>query len=172
MEPGIKPPWKQTAIRHVKAFFPIVALVAAILSLLVDWQGDDWRKQTIDLLLLHGVYWIVILHLSWQIFDHACPLFFGIPKVRRVLQSDGLLIVENSPWLGIGVMTTIYVLEADFERLVCIGEVVNVQMNDLVQIAVRTSEHGYGSEDEVWKTLDRTDKQMLLVKPGPYRGVA
>ena len=69
-------------------------------------------------------------------------------------------------------MTAIYVLEDGFERLVCVGVVVNVQIiNDLVQIAVRTDEHGYGSIDEVRKTLDHTEKDKLLVKPGLYSGV-
>ena len=69
-------------------------------------------------------------------------------------------------------MATIYVLENDFERFVYLGEVMNVQMNDLVQIFVRISDQGYVSEEEVWKTLERTDTAMILVKPGPMPGGA
>jgi hypothetical protein len=163
--------WSQHVLRHAKVVGGSFTLVTAVITIVVLWRGDDWREQYINLLLLHGVYWIVILYLSWRIFDHICPQFFGIPRVKKVLQKDRLLIVENAPWLGIGVMTTIYVLEDDFERLVCIGQVVNVQINNLVQIAVRESDEGYPSEDEIWTTFDRSDKRMLLVKPGNYRGV-
>lgn len=164
--------WTYAALRHVKAIPATVSLVCACIGVLVLWQGESWRAEYIGIAVLNGVYWILILHLIWHIIGHRCPEFFGIPRVRKTLRSDGLLIVEKSPWLGIGVMTTIYVVEEEYERLVCVGEVVNVQYNDLVQIAIRVDEQGYMSNDEIWNTLDRTDKKLLLVKPGPYRGGA
>ena len=69
-------------------------------------------------------------------------------------------------------MTTVFVVEDEFERLVCFGEVINIQYNDLVQIAIRVDEHGCMSSEEIWNTLERTDKKLLLVKPGPYHGGA
>ena len=162
--------WREAILRHVRAAPATVALVGTILSLIVLSQSEEWRAQYISLVLINGVYWILILHLSWHIIGHRCPEFFGIPQVKKILRNHELIVVEKSSWLGIGVATTIYVVEDDFERFVCIGEVVNIQHNNLVQIAIRNSETCYNSDDEIWNIFERTNKKFLLVKPGPYRG--
>ena len=146
--------------------------MSAVIGLVALWGGEEGRQQNIDTALVHALYWLFILHLLWEIFAHQCPKEFGLPRVKAIRRTESVLIVEKSPWLGVGVMAPIYVLENDFERFVCLGEVMNVQMNDLVQIFVRISDQGYVSEEEVWKTLERTDTAMILVKPGPMPGGA
>lgn len=170
MRQEIITPWKSFFIKHLKAILATIPMVAAVVGLLALWGGEEWRQRYIDNVLIHAVYWVVILHLSWEIFSHECPATFRLPQVITVRRNEHVLIVERSPWLGVGVMTTIYVLENDFERLVCIGEVINVQVNDMVQIVIRTSEQGYISEEDVWNTLERTDRSMILIKPGPIPG--
>ena len=162
--------WKQAALRHIKAVPATVSLVGASIGMIVLWQGESWREQHINILMTNGIYWLILLHFIWHIVGHRCPEFFGIPRVKKILRSDKLIIVEKSPWLGIGVMTTLYIVEDEVERILCIGEVINVQYNDLVQIAIRHYDSNYESDDDIWKTLDRVDKKSLLVKPGSYRG--
>jgi len=162
--------WKAIATRHLRALAASLPMVIAIIGFLVVLKGEDWREQYIKIALLNGVYCLVIFHLVWHILGHKCPVFFGIPRVIEILRDDSILIVEKLPWLSIGVWTTIYVMENDFERLVCMGEVINVQYNDLVQIKIQVDNDGYSSKDAIWKMFERTEKKNLLVKPGAYRG--
>ncbi|MDE2792094.1 MAG: hypothetical protein OXI81_16955 [Paracoccaceae bacterium] len=161
---------KLAVVRHLKAILATIPLVGTVIGLFALWGGEEWRDRYIDLALLNAVYWVFILHLLWEVISHECPQTFRLPQVKAVMRAEHLLIVENSPWLGVGVMATIYVLENDFERFVCTGEVINVQMNDLVQIAARATGQQYASEDEFWTTLERIDRAAILVKPGPIVG--
>ncbi len=86
------------------------------------------------------------------------------------MRPEGLLIVEEAPWISLGVMTAIYIMEDDVERLVCVGEIANVQFNGLVQVSLRSDERGYADDEEIWKVFDRTDKRDILVKPRLYPG--
>ena len=83
---------------------------------------------------------------------------------------DKFILVKNAPWLGLGVMTAIYIIEKDVERLACIGIVKNVQSNGLVQISLETCQHGYRDEEAIWSSLNRIERKSILVKPGPYTG--
>jgi hypothetical protein len=81
--------------------------------------------------------------------------------------------VRDGPWLGVGVMTAIYLMDDDeIERLVCIGEVINVQSNGLVQIRTRSDAQGYPTSEEASAALSGSDKDRILVRPGLYRSAA
>ena len=162
--------WKHIAVRHIKAVLVTVPFLGAVIWLLAVWHGNSWLDKHSEFIIVNVVYTIIVLHLTWQIVDHRCPEFFGIPRVRKILQKEKVILVEGAPWLGIGVMTTLYIVEDDLERFLSFGEVTNVQYNNMVQIALRpdTDSHEFGSD--VWAALDRTDKKALLVKPGSYRG--
>lgn len=161
---------KDAVVRHVKGFAVIFATVGTSIALLISWQGESWRSQYIDTALVVGLHWLIIFQLIWHILGHERPAYFGIPRVIKVLRSDSILLVEIQPWLGIGALTTIYVMEDEVERLLCGGEVINVQFNDFVQIAIRTEDVDYNYENELWKTLERTPTDQLIVKPGAYHG--
>lgn len=138
--------------------------------LLVVLQGNSWLDQPNESLFIHAVQSIVILHLIWQIIDHRCPEFFGIPYVRKVLRNEKIILVDGAPWLGTGVMTTLYIVADDVELFLSLGEVTNVQHNNLVQISLRSNAGSHEVCDRVWETLERTDKKAVLVKPANYQG--
>lgn len=96
--------------------------------------------------------------------------FFGIPSVRQLSRSQGVLIVDRSPWLSHRVAVTVYVLENGIECWLCEGFVLNVQYNELVQISVQADEAENRSEKSLWDTLEKTDKKSILIKPGSYLG--
>ncbi len=162
--------WKQNAIRHAKAFFGISTFVIAVVSLLIVSQGEDWRIKYIELCLLNAAYLVVVFYLVWIIVTRPSPDFLGMPRVVKLMRSDRLLLVDHSPWISLGVMTTIYIVEDDVERLVCVGEVVNVQDNDLVQISLSQHDRGLDAEDDIWSALERTERRSILVKPRLYPG--
>ena len=162
--------WQDSALRHIKAIAGIVSFIAVCIGLLVLAKGEAWRETNIGLCILHGVYLALIFYLIWVIIMRRPPEFLGTPKVIRIMRPEGLLIVEEAPWISLGVMTAIYIMEDDVERLVCVGEIANVQFNGLVQVSLRSDERGYADDEEIWKVLDRTDKRDILVKPRLYPG--
>lgn len=155
-------------VRHFSAVGVIIGVLLAIVGALALWQGQTWQNQYGGWAIIHALYWVVILYLTWLLLTRAPPDFLGMPTVRMF--KDGILYVEQSPWLGVGVMTAIYQGDEDgIERLVCAGEVINIQSNGLVQIRVRYDLHGYSSEDDARKALEQAPKDRVLVKPGLFR---
>ena len=153
--------------RQVKALFltfPFVGALIYVSDLAISWvTGNAW------IVLLFGAQWLAILHLCWHILDHICPSFYDNPKVCKVLRDSRLLIVERAPWLGMDVLIAVYVSEQELEQLVCCGRVVNMQQNDLVQIAVESTGFGVASEDEMWSTLE-SSRRSILIRPGISQG--
>lgn len=161
---------KNRILGHLKIALGNFAVVAAGIALLVVWKGESWGEDDVRTAFLHGACAFVILHLIRQILGHQCPDFFGIPSVRQLSRSQGVLIVDRSPWLSHRVAVTVYVLENGIECWLCEGFVLNVQYNELVQISVQADEAENRSEKSLWDTLEKTDKKSILIKPGSYLG--
>ena len=160
--------WNLPVRSHAIAIFAITSFIGVVIGLLSFWYGEDLSRQRIEFILINGLYWIVILYLIWWKNSHSCPDYFGLPKVKKFLSGERLLIVENAPWLGMGVFTTIYVVEDNVEKLVCVGKVINVQINDLVQILVQQNDLGYPTENDILEVFERTNSRKILVKPAIY----
>ena len=163
-----KQPWKKSVVRHAGAVGTITGVVIAVIGVPSLWLGEPWRAQYGGWAVVNGAYVVALFYLIWLNLTRPAPDFLGVPKVR-FFKSGGLLLVEHAPWLSLGVLTAIYVMEDKLERLVCVGEIINVQSNGLVQIQTHHDDQGYGSEEEAWDVLERTDKELILVKPGLYR---
>lgn len=151
-------------VRHAKSLGAIFAAIAAAIGLVLVVGGESIEPYTWIILTL-GVHWVVLLHLAHRLLEHECPMYYGSPRVRSALRGDRLLIVERSPWLGYGVATSVYVSQADLERLVCTGWVVNVQQNDLVQIEIDSGGTGMQDEDDLWQVLEH-QRESLIIRPG------
>ena len=155
---------------HTKRVFATVPFVAAVVGALAA-LNLPWVEEHFAVIILVGVHWVAIMHLVGHVVVYRCPDYYGSPTVRT-LRDDRLLIVERLAWLGMDVLIAIYVLEDELERLVCIGRVINIQQNDLVQIEVALAPNGFGasSEAEIWSTLDGARKDSILIKPGLFLG--
>lgn len=162
--------WRDNVLGHIKAVAGILGFVGLCIGLIVHFKGDTWREENIDICVLNGAYLAVISYLLWIILARRPPEFLGTPRVIKLMRSDNLLIVEGAPWISLGIMTAVYVVEDGVERLVCIGEVANVQFNGLVQVSLSPDERGYTHSEEIWQALDRADKKAILVKPRLYPG--
>ena len=154
---------------HAMGFGGALAVVAAIVGLAA--LSLDWVEERIEWIALLGLHWALIFHLIRSILEYDCPTYFGNPRVKRVLRDDHLLIVERSPWLGVGVATSVYIVEDKLERLVCVGEVINVQLNDLVQIKVALTTKGMQCWKDIWKALDNQQMDSLIIRPGLHPGI-
>ena len=162
--------WRDNVLRHIKTIAGILGFVGLCIGLIVHFKGDTWREENIEIYVLNGAYLAVISYLLWIIVARRPPEFLGTPKVIKLMRTDNLLIVEGAPWISLGIMTTVYVVDDGVERLVCIGEVVNVQFNGLVQVSLIPDKRGYTHNEEILQALDRADKRTILVKPRLYPG--
>ncbi len=160
-------PWRQKLLWHAKGFGGITATVSAIIALAA--LISEWVLDQIEIVALFGVHWVFLVHLSRCILEHQCPTYYSNPKVKHVMKDYGLLIVERSPWLGMGVATSVYTVQGDLERLVCAGHVINIQQNGLVQIKISCTEAGLTHWNDVWNELSSKSADSLIVRPGLHQ---
>ena len=155
---------------HAKSIGWALAAVASILAFASAFSLE-WIEERIEWIAFLGLHWVLILHLARCILEYDCPTYFGNPRVKKVLRDDYLLIVERSPWLGVGVATSVYLFEDQLERLLCVGEVINVQLNDLVQIKLALTTEGMQSWKDIWNALDKQQMDSLIIRPGLHPGI-
>lgn len=160
----------QSVARHAAALFAIVAAVTAVMSAAVWYINSPFSDTARYIALTHGIYWVIILYMIWLILIKKQPEYLGIPRIRATTD-DNILIVENSPWLGVGIAVAIYEVVEEVERLISYGEVVNVQTNGLVQISLRTEDALTANILGVMEKI-KSNKRGILIRPGLYRGAA
>ncbi|MEH7850188.1 hypothetical protein [Rhizobium laguerreae] len=158
---------KLATLIHAKAFFAIVLGILAVIGFIGWWKGDQWRTSYADTAIVHGIYLTIVLYLLWIILNNRSPDYLGLPTVKSV-RDNALLIVEGAPWLSLSVMTAVYVKEDEFERLVCVGEVINVQANKLVQIKIRGADTAFETVEAAAMKLSAVAKDAILIRPGLY----
>jgi hypothetical protein len=144
------------AFAGVGAFLGVAYLILPLL------MGTAWVEGHRSPILVHGAYWWIILLLIYVLVTVERGSFISAPKVLLVMD-DGLILCQNSPWLSIGCAVAVYIMENDLERLAGVGEVVNIQTNDLVQ--VRTE----NPENPEYVSRMRANLNRVIIKPGLYR---
>ena len=159
---------KKSVLRHGAVAGGIVMFMLGIVSFFGWWFGDTWRAGYANIATVNAIYLSVILYLLWFILSRSSPDFLGTPVVRAI-HDKSLLLVDGAPWLSLGVMAAIYTKENDYERLVCTGEVINVQANRLVQVSIREVDHAFGDLEAVEKKLAEINKDSILIRPGLFR---
>lgn len=167
---GLQENIKDTLLRHFKSLSAIIIGISAVIGFFGWWKGEKWREQYADNAVIHGLYVAVILYLAWIILSSRGQNYLGMPNVKSIHDGD-LLIVEGAPWLSLSVMTAIYTKEDEFERLICVGEVINVQANKLVQIKIRNVDDTFETVEEAAKKLQAVSKDAILIRPGLYRRI-
>ena len=161
---------RQVFIRHITTAAGILTFFVAIIGGIFYGFGESWSLSYLHLAALTIALLTAIIYLVWFILTRKDPKYLDVPRVKKVLVEHRLLLVGQSPWLSVDVLTATYVMESDMERLVGIGKVVNVQSNGLVQISVQPHERGYQTDDEIWNALNNVNRELILVRPGFMRG--
>ncbi|UWQ29241.1 hypothetical protein [Leisingera sp. M523] len=147
-----------------KVFFQALAGTASILgvvfialSLLLD---EIWRAENALLIFTNGFYLFVFPPIIILLLADKPSESFKSPTIKKVMSED-ILLVESSEWLGHQTAVAIYKIDEDYEQLVALGEVINVQSNGLVQIAFSKYPH------EEANSLDFNEiRAKLMIKPG------
>lgn len=96
----------------------------------------------------------------------------GLPAVRRTLEPpeiyqgvEKILIVEPSELFGVDALVSIYTTEEEYERLIGIGRVLNVQTNGYLQVGISTLTETSDDLAGKLKGNDSAFLKRLLVKP-------
>jgi hypothetical protein len=96
----------------------------------------------------------------------------GLPAVRRTLEPpdiyqgiEKILIVEPSELFGVDALVSIYTTEEEYERLIGIGRVLNVQTNGYLQIGISTLTETSPDLIDKLKGNDSAFLKKILVKP-------
>jgi hypothetical protein len=151
----------------MKAIATIVMVLIALSGALLWFMGEEWQKTYRNDIFVNGVYLGIIFLLIWLLLKRPQHDFMGLPKIKAFV-ADNILLVEHTPWLSYGTMIGIYMVVNNYERFVCVGEVINIQSNGLVQIRTEQDDRGYSSEEETTKALNEIDKKLIIIKPALF----
>ena len=157
---------KKKFVIHVGVLAAILGFSMAFLSAFSAFFPEPFSRSKSEI-FMHAVYWNLCFYLIWLILKKPTEAYLVSPKIKNVLPS-GIVLVKNAPWLSMHVSVAVYVLEGEFERLICIGRVLNVQSNHLVQIELVQDSRGMINLSEVVVALQQADKEKILLKPGLY----
>lgn len=157
--------------RQVAGLVAIVGVTTAVIGIPALVYGEAWRARWASWIVVNGLWFIVAAFLLFVIFTRKAPQFLGIPRVISFHHDLKVLIVHGSPWLSMNVGVSIYVVEEDVERLVCVGEVQNVQTNNLVQIRLVEDSRSSFLHDDLEPFFVKTDVKKLLLKPALFQGI-
>ncbi|MCE5163754.1 hypothetical protein [Plesiomonas sp. PI-19] len=98
-----------------------------------------------------------------------------LPKVRRVLnppksyeKASVLLIVDPSNYLSHESSVTLFMLEDDYEQLIGVGVVINVQNDKKVQVAIYKNDESEELLSQL-KENKKHDLERLILKPSVPR---
>jgi hypothetical protein len=151
---------------HIMAFVGIAVGLIAI-YVVPDKAVLSLRYAAIPILI--GVYLILwFLYTAWSAFHIKTIVVPGVvsakPPPKAFSSSKALLLVEPSVIYSHDSVVSIYFLEDEFERLIGVGRVYNVQDNKIIQVLV-THDLDFGDE---WNSIvnnDATKLTKLRIKP-------
>lgn len=126
-----------------------------------------WIKNNIYIIMMHGVYIFMISFLIWLLLTKQDSDYIKAPKVKII--RDNLILVEAQPWLSVGVLVSVHILEDRVERFVCLGVIANIQQNNLAQVKIQTDDDRIGV-DEIMQKIHASDKDSIIIKPGMHLG--
>ena len=148
-----------------RPLFKIILAWIAIVGLPFVLGGEDFRSSYWLWFAVLTPHWVLISYLVWLAFDMRTNAFSS-PPVRSVRIEEGVLIVGHRDWLGVSVAVLVFKQEGEFERLLCAGNVINVQQNGLVQIAISTSGLDDNEVRQVKEKISDGENHTLIIKPG------
>ncbi|MGD0596931.1 MAG: hypothetical protein ABSA64_05340 [Sedimentisphaerales bacterium] len=148
-----------------------LSLIGTIVFGVVGWFGITPDKEVslripflIILILLFLVWWI--FRVAWMIYEQSG---IKLPSVKQVTFYDGsktpILILEPSPLFSYNSIVAIYYNEDEFEKLIGIGSIINIQRDGQIQVSIIET---ISEDKNLWNPiLESNSKKIkyLLVKP-------
>ena len=144
--------------RQLKAIGTPATIVAAGVLLVQLFLGFDFVAERSTVIATHALYLIALGYLLFLLSEKPTEISLPSPKIIQV-RDDGLVLTQNREWLAVGTLVAMYVSENGFEILVCRGEVINIQNDNLAQMATEGVVDGH---------IDKlkTAMKSVIIKPG------
>jgi hypothetical protein len=157
--------------QNIASAFNIWATIISLILAFIAWWGispdKSWPVRYIFLMIIFFIFVTLLLfRVAWVIYKESG---IALPSVKQATQyganQSGILILGSSKLFGHNSIVAIYYTEDQFERLIGMGIVSNIQENGLIQVVV---ERHLPECDELWKAIlsNKADKiKNLIVKP-------
>lgn len=150
---------------HIMTFIGLLLALFAIYTIPDETMSLKWFA--IPLVLgLYLIFWF--LYAAWTAFDLQPVLVPHIksakPAPKAFSSAIALLLAEPSVLYSHDAVVSVYFVEDDFERLIGVGRVYNVQDNKIIQVLV-TQDVDFG---DAWTSIinnDITKISKLRIKP-------
>lgn len=176
--------------KKLPLWFWSIYLSVFLPPLLDDMLPDLFREVSgIIIFLLLAVFITIFykyaLPYSLYIYKKQSEMWFQVSQMQEVLESIHrenetsvtsviktiprehtlIFLLRASPFFSHNIIVSIYVTEGEYERLIGIGTVYNVQENDIIQVKLHRA---FEETHEVFEQIRRNDNEVLnriLVKP-------
>ena len=159
-----------------KRIYGPIGTIFTIVGSLFLWIFAPDTKISLKIILPILVFIIMLLFTfidtTYQAIEKLKQNKNILPKILRVMdprppyqKAKALALLEKSPIFSFGTIVGIYFIEDDFEQLIGIGEVINIQENKKIQIAITS--YLEGQEDKIEELLKNNARllEKTIVKP-------
>jgi hypothetical protein len=153
--------------------FTVVSLMASVLLYFIA-PDTDTIKVNIFVVVVFVLFAIIVIILR-ALYDASTDARVNLPKIRKVLEpprsyekASALLLVDPSNLLSHDSSVTLFMLEDDYEQLVGIGVVVNIQDDKKVQVALFKNDESEQLIGQL-KENKKHDLERLILKPSVPR---
>tara|TARA_Y100000310_G_scaffold14871_1_gene14933 strand:+ start:801 stop:1337 length:537 start_codon:yes stop_codon:yes gene_type:complete len=151
----------------------LISFGASIAVYFVIPKADTVAMNVFFVIIMFSVALIIVLLRA--AYDANIDANVILPKIRRVLdppksyeKASVLLIVDPSNYLSHESSVTLFMLEDDYEQLVGVGVVINVQNDKKVQVAIYKNEESTELISQL-KENKKHDLERLILKPSVPR---
>lgn len=151
----------------------LISFVASIAAYFVVPNTATVKMNIFFVIVMILVALIIVLFRA--AYDANTDASVILPKVRRVLnppksyeKASVLLIVDPSNYLSYESSVTLFMLEDDYEQLIGVGVVINVQNDKKVQVAIYKNDESEELLSQL-KENKKHDLERLILKPSVPR---
>lgn len=151
----------------------LISFVASIAAYFVVPNTATVKMNIFFVIVMILVALIIVLFRA--AYDANTDASVILPKVRRVIsppksyeKASVLLIVDPSNYLSHESSVTLFMLEDDYEQLIGVGVVINVQNDKKVQVAIYKNDESEELLSQL-KENKKHDLERLILKPSVPR---
>lgn len=149
-----------------------LGILAIILAVLLWFYSPDTKVPLITFVVVVLCLSISLIVMSQTAYSAWRKTLRPLPCVKRILDPpegqsgpEKMLLVEPSELFSVDTTVSLYLKDDDYEKLIAIGRVLNVQSDGHIQIVINTIAT---VSDEIRSRLGNNDSSVLkklLVKP-------
>lgn len=162
---------KQFWLLMGRSFLKVQGIVIGTLSLLLGvllWYFSEVQSLIVFWFIIWSIVSVILVSVLVSVIIELIKSQKILPKILKVkkVQDECICLLESSELFSNGIGVSFYYTdENEFEQLICIGIVNNIQENKLIQVNI----HSYQEHHkELIGRLENNDRQLLdniILKP-------